>query len=161
MGLGRIDKLQLLTQTCTKPTQGGYYIVGTLLVLGGATGNSDSQDSPQPGLGGSHHLSPYSILCASPWGPHPNGILSRDSHLPKLGLLQLWEPITLHKNLGLRWGLKQSYSPCWELFNSMWHATCTQGNRVNSRLLVVGSQTTNLTLGLSFGHNLCLRCPNE
>ncbi len=37
-------------------------------------GNTDTQDSPQPGLGGSHHLPPYSILCASPWGLHPNGV---------------------------------------------------------------------------------------
>jgi hypothetical protein len=40
----------------------------------------------------------------------------------------------------------------------MWHATCTQQNWVNSWLLVVGSQIVNLTLGLSFGHNLCFRC---
>ncbi len=42
----------------------------------------------------------------------------------------------------------------------MLHATCTQRNRVNSWLLVVGSQTANLTLDLSFGHNLCFICPN-
>jgi hypothetical protein len=42
-------------------------------VLGPATGNTDTQDSPRPGLGGSHHLPPYSILCDSPRGPHPNG----------------------------------------------------------------------------------------
>jgi len=42
MGLGRIDKLHLLTQACTKPTQGGSCIVGALLVLGRAMGNSDS-----------------------------------------------------------------------------------------------------------------------
>jgi len=30
--------------------------------------NMNSQDSPQPGLGGSHHLPPYSIFCAWPWG---------------------------------------------------------------------------------------------
>jgi hypothetical protein len=29
--------------------------------------NTDSQDSPRPGLGGSHHLPPYNILCAWPW----------------------------------------------------------------------------------------------
>jgi hypothetical protein len=39
--------------------------------------------------------------------------------------------------------------------------TCTQGNRVDSQLLVVGSQIANLTPDLSFGHNLCFRCPNE
>jgi hypothetical protein len=42
----------------------------------------------------------------------------------------------------------------------MWHATYMQGNRVDSWLLVVGSQTTNLTFGPSFDHNLCFRCPN-
>jgi hypothetical protein len=42
----------------------------------------------------------------------------------------------------------------------MLHATCTQGNWVYSRLLVVGSQTANLTPSLSFGHNLCFKCPN-
>jgi len=36
-------------------------------------GNTDTQDSPRPGLGGSHHLPPYSILYTSPPGPHPNG----------------------------------------------------------------------------------------
>jgi len=107
MGLGRINKLQLLTRTCTKLTQSGYYIVGALLVVGRTTGNSDSQDSPGLGLGGRHHLPPYNILCASPQGPHPNGILSRESQvgvpkLPKLGLPQLWGPITSRAYLGLR-----------------------------------------------------------
>ncbi len=39
-------------------------------------------------------------------------------------------------------------------------ACCMQGNRVDSWLSVVGSQTANLILDLSFGHNLCFRCPN-
>jgi hypothetical protein len=43
----------------------------------------------------------------------------------------------------------------------MSHIAYTQGNRVDSRLLVVGSQTANLTPGLSFAHNLCFRCLNE
>jgi len=69
--------------------------------------NSDSQDSPQPGLRGSHHLPLYSILCAFPRGPHPNGFLSWDSQvgvpkLPKLGLSQLWGLITLCVNLRLK-----------------------------------------------------------
>jgi hypothetical protein len=42
----------------------------------------------------------------------------------------------------------------------MSHATCLQGNQVDSWLLVVGSQIANLTHGLSFGHNLCFRCLN-
>ncbi len=77
-----------------------------------------------------------------------------------MGLLQLWGPITLCANLWLQWGITQSYSPHGELFNGMSHATCTQGDRVDSRLLVVGSQIGNLTPILSFGHNLCFRCPN-
>jgi hypothetical protein len=80
--------------------------------------------------------------------------------LPKSGLPQLWSPITLCADLRSRWGLKQSCNLCWDLSNGMWHITCTQGNQVDSQLLVVGSQTANLTPGLSFGHNLCFRCPN-
>jgi len=38
--------------------------------------NIDSQNSPWPELGGSHHLPPYTIICASPWSLHPNVILS-------------------------------------------------------------------------------------
>jgi hypothetical protein len=52
---------------------------GTHLVLGQATGNLDSLDSTWPGLGGSHHLPPYSILCSSPPWLHPNGTFTRDS----------------------------------------------------------------------------------
>jgi len=47
-------------------------------------GNSNSQDSPWLGLGGSHHLPLYSILCASPRGPHPNGFLSLPSGSPEI-----------------------------------------------------------------------------
>jgi hypothetical protein len=72
-----------------------------------------------------------------------------------------WGPITLCVELRLRWGMKKNYSPHQELPNSISHATCTQGNQVDSWLLMVGSQTVNLTFGLSFGHNLCFKCPNE
>ncbi len=51
-------------------------------------GNSNSQNSPQPGLGGSHHLPSYNILYASPQGPHPNGFLSLGSpEIAKVGTL--------------------------------------------------------------------------
>jgi len=42
----------------------------------------------------------------------------------------------------------------------MLHATCTKGNWVDSRLLMVESQIANLTPGPYFGHNLCFRCSN-
>jgi len=53
---------------------------------GTATGNTDTQDSPQPGLGGSHHLPPYSILCATFRGLHPNGSFSWDSRDSRPGV---------------------------------------------------------------------------
>jgi hypothetical protein len=64
----------------------------------------DKQDSPWPGLGGSHHLPSYSILFAWPWDQHPNVILSRNSQVgvsnfPKLGLLRLWRLIILCADL--------------------------------------------------------------
>jgi hypothetical protein len=43
----------------------------------------------------------------------------------------------------------------------MSHTTCTQGNRVDSWLLVVGNQIVNLNSGPSYGHNLCFKCPNK
>jgi hypothetical protein len=42
----------------------------------------------------------------------------------------------------------------------MSHATCMQGNRGDSRLLVVENQIANLISDPSFGHNLCFKCPN-
>jgi hypothetical protein len=92
--------------------------------------------------------------------------LSRDSRMgvPKSrhwGFPGLWSPITLRANLGSKCGLKQSCSSRRELSNGMWHVVYIQVNRVDSWLLVVGSQTANLTPDLSFAHNLCFRCPNE
>jgi len=125
----------------------------------------DSQDSPWPRLRGSHHLPPYSILCTSPWGSHPNDFLSRDSQrgvpkLPKLEFSELCEAITSCSYFRSGRGLKQSCSSRWDLSTGMLHVTCTHRIRVNSRLFVVGSQTTSLTPSLSFCHNLCYRCPN-
>jgi hypothetical protein len=82
------------------------------------------------------------------------------SKFPKLGLLWLWRPITSGLDLWLRWGLKQSCNPYYELFNNVWHATCTKENQGDSQLLMVGSQIDKLTTNLSFGHNLCFKYPN-
>ncbi len=125
----------------------------------------DSFDSPRPGLGGSHHLPPYSILCVTPPHLHPNGSLSRDSqsgvpNLFRFGLPGLWELITLGSDLGLEPGLKQTCSFPRELSNGVSHSVCTHQGQVDSRLLVVGSQTASLTFGPSFDHNLCCECPN-
>jgi hypothetical protein len=125
----------------------------------------DSLDSPRPRLEGSHHLPPYSILCASPLHLHPNGTFSRDSQsgVPKLsrfGLSRLWAFITSHPDLWLERDLKQTCSSPCELFNGVSHSTCTHWDQVDSWLLMVGSQTANLTISLSFNHNLCCKCSN-
>jgi hypothetical protein len=83
---------------------------------------------------------------------------SRNS--PQSGFPQLWGRITSCADLLLRWGVKQSYSPYWKFSNGMLHIVYTLGNQIDSGLLVVGSQIVNFTPGLSFGHNLCFRCPN-
>jgi hypothetical protein len=49
----------------------------------------------------------YNILYISSRGPHPNGILSRNSQVgvsefPQLGFPQLWGPILLRANLRLQ-----------------------------------------------------------
>jgi hypothetical protein len=80
---------------------------------------------------------------------------------PKLGFSRLWVPITLSADLQLKWGLKQKCSPCRKLSNDISHVIFTQGNRGNSRFLVVGNQIVDLTSGLFFYHNLCYKCPNE
>jgi hypothetical protein len=135
-------------------------------VLGRATGNTDTQDSPRPGLRGSHHLPPYSILCSSPRRWHPNGYFSWDSRVgvPKLsrvGVPGLWTPISPDFRVRSQCGLKKSCSPRQELSNAVSHSQigCREG--VDSRLLVVGSQTASLTPGPSFAHNLRFKCPNE
>jgi hypothetical protein len=135
-------------------------------VLGQATGNTGTQDSPRPGLGGSHHLPPYSILCSSQRRWHPNGYFSRDSwvgvsKLSRARVLELWTPISLDYRVWLRHGLKQSYSSRRDLSNTVLHFQIAHREEVDSWLLVVGSQTASLTPGLSFGHNLSYRCPDE
>ncbi len=135
-------------------------------MLGRVTGNTDTQDSPRLGLGGSHHLPPYSILCSSRRRWHPNGYFSRDSRVgvPKLsrvGVPELWTPISPDCRVWSQRGLKQSCSSCPELSNAVSHSQIGHRKEVDSRLLVFGSQTGSLTPGPSFGHNLCFRCPNE
>jgi hypothetical protein len=91
--------------------------------------------------------------------------LSRDSQggIPKLsrfGLPGLCKVITIRLDLRLGWGLRKTCSSPQELSNSVSHSTCTDRGWVDSRLLVVGSQTASLTPSLSFCHNLCCKCPN-
>jgi hypothetical protein len=107
----------------------------------------------------------YSILCSSTRRLHPNGSFSRDSEggVPKLsrfGLPRLWASITSRLKLGSLRGLNQSCSSPRELSNAMSHSRCRRREEVDSRLLVIGSQTASLTPGPSFAHNLSCKCPN-
>jgi len=124
-----------------------------------------TQDSPRPGLGGSHHLPPYSILCSSPQDLHPNGTFSQDSQvgvskLSRVGVPGLWELITPDCRVRSRRGPKQSCSSQSEISNAVLHSQIGCRDEVDSQLLVVGSQTASLTPGPSFAHNLGCRCPN-
>jgi hypothetical protein len=134
-------------------------------VLGPATGNTDTQDSPRPGLGGSHHLPPYSILCSSRRRWHPNGYFSRDSRvgvskLSRVGVPGLWTSISPDCRVRSRRSLKQSCSPCRDLSSAVLHSQIGCREEVDSWLLVVGSQTASLTPDPSFAHNFPFRCPN-
>jgi hypothetical protein len=138
-----------------------YYIVDALLMLGRATGKLNSQHSQRPDLG-KPPLSPYIILCTSPRGHIQMVFCLRTptSEIPTIGIPTILGPITSRSDLQLQWNLKQSCSPRREFPNRMLHTICTRRNWVDSLLLVVGSQTDNLTPDLSFDHNLCFRCPN-
>ncbi len=86
---------------------------------------------------------------------------SGSPEIPKVGIPVTLGPITLCADLQLRWSLKQSCSLHRKLSNDMVHATYTQGNWGDSWLLVVRSQIGNLTIDLSFGHNLCFKYLNR
>jgi len=120
------------------------------LGVGTSHGHFDTQDSPQLGLEGSHHLPLYSIICISPLRLHPNGSFSQDSQVgvPKLsrvGVSVLWTLIAPRPKLGSRRGLNQSCTSRRELSNAMLYSLRRRREEVNSRLLVVGSQIGNLT----------------
>jgi hypothetical protein len=58
-------------------------------------GNTDTQDSPRPGLGGSHHLPPYIILCVCPRDLHPNGLFVPGLSSGSPEIAQVGTPTTL------------------------------------------------------------------
>jgi hypothetical protein len=90
---------------------------------------------------------------------------SRDSEggVPKLsrfGLPGLWAFITSRPELGSGRALNPTCSSRQELSNALLHSCCRRREEVDSRLLVVGSQTGSFTPDPSFAHNLGCRCPN-
>jgi hypothetical protein len=78
-----------------------------------------------------------------------------------VGVPGLWDFRAPRSSLRSERGLNQSCSPQKELSNAVLHSWSARREQVDSRLLVVGSQTANLTPGPSFAHNLGFRCPND
>jgi hypothetical protein len=76
------------------------------------------------------------------------------------GVPGLWELITPDCRVGLQRGLNQSCIPSPDLSNDVLHSQIGCRQKVDSRLLVVGSQTASLTPGPSFAHNLGCKYPN-
>jgi hypothetical protein len=144
MGTRKNDKHQLLTWTCTH--QITSWLVHSLNTFGARTNHEQirthkTHHDPDLGEATTFPLIVYSVLL------HEAHIqMTFCPKIPKWESqnFQSWDfrdfgaPITLCVDLWLRWGLKQSCSPCWELLNDMSYATCTQGSWVNSWLLVVG-----------------------
>jgi len=76
------------------------------------------------------------------------------------GVPGLWELITPNCKVWSQRGPNQTCSPRRHLSNDVLHSLFGGREEVDSRLLVVGSQTASLTPGPSFAHNLGERCPN-
>jgi hypothetical protein len=78
-----------------------------------------------------------------------------------VGVPGLWALITPEWGVRSQWGLNQSCSPRWDLFNAVLHSQIGCGKEVDSWLVVVGSQSGTLIPVPSFAHNLSFRCPND
>jgi hypothetical protein len=77
------------------------------------------------------------------------------------GVPGLWELITLDCEVWSQRGLNQTCSPRRDLSDDVLHSQFEGREKVDSWLLVVGSQTASLTPDPSFAHNLGYRCPND
>jgi hypothetical protein len=95
----------------------------------------------------------------SKWHKFP-GLPKWSPEIVLTGLPELWMAITPDCRVRSRRGLNQSCSPCRDLSNAMSYTQIGCRKEVDSRLLVVGSQTASLTPGRSFAHNLGCGCPN-
>ncbi len=155
---------------------------GTPLGVGTSHGHFGPRDTPQPGpreyattilpivyfvtLRGTHAR--MSLFLGTPG--------SESRNCPEIipgGVPGLWKLITPDYSVWSQRGLNQTCSPHWDLSNDILQSQFGDlsndvsqsqfGGReeVDSRLLVVGSQTANLTPGPSFAHNLGCRCPND
>jgi hypothetical protein len=127
-GIRKSDKHQLLTWIYTKPNI--RWLVHSCNTFGAKTTHMQirthkTHHGPDLGEATTFPLIIYYVPL------HEAHIQMGVLKFPKLGLLQLWSPITLCADLRLRWSPWQSCNPRLELSNNMSHTTCMQGNRVN------------------------------
>jgi hypothetical protein len=151
-----------------KPPTWLDHIPGHLWVLGQATGTLDHETHHGPDLGEATTFPPYSILCATfrdyiQMALFPGTPKLESRNCPETvpgGVPGLWEVITPDCKVWSRWGLNQTCSPRRHLSKDVSHSQFGGREEVDSRLLVVRSQTASLTPGPSFAHNLGDRCPS-
>jgi len=151
-----------------KPTTWLVHIPGHPWVLGQATGTSDHKTHHGPDSGEATtfpHIVFYVPLCRDyiQMALFPGTPKLESRNCPETvpgGVPGLWELITPDCQVWWRRGLNQTCSPRRDLSNDVSHFQFGGRKKVDSRLLVVGSQTASLNLGPSFAHNLGDRCPN-
>jgi hypothetical protein len=151
-----------------KPTTRGLvHIPGHPWVLGQATSTLDHKTHHGPDSGEATTFPHIVFSTTLRWG-YIQMVLFLGT--PKLesrncpetvpvGVLGLWKLITPDYQVWSQQGPNQSCSPR-DLSNNISHSQFGGREEVDSRLLVVGSQTVSLTPGPSFAHNLGCRCPN-
>jgi len=151
-----------------KPPTWLVHIPGHPWVLGQVTGTLDHETHHGPDSG--EAITFLHIVFSAPrFGDYiqmalfPGTPKLESRNCPEIvpgGVLGLWELITPDCEVWSRRGLNQTCSPRRHLFNDVSHSQFGGRKEVDSRLLVVGSQTGSLTPGPSFAHNLGDRCPN-
>ncbi len=121
----------------------------------------DSLDSPRPGLGEATTF-PLIVFFVALCRGYTQMVLFPGNcpEIVPIGVPGLWELISPDCQVRLERGLNQCCSSSRELSNAMSHSLCKRRQEVDSRLLVVGSQTASLTPGPSFAHNLGCICLN-
>jgi hypothetical protein len=161
MGTRKNDKHQLITRTCTNQTTSWF--VHNWSTFGARTSHGQLRTQK------THHgldlgeITTFPLIVYSMPGHKSRTQMAFCLGTPEIPKVRTFATLGAHNFVcrpSIEMTSKQSCRPCQELSNNMWHATCTQGNWGNSQLLVVGSQTANLTPNPSFGHNLCFKCPN-
>ncbi len=132
---------------------------GTPLGVGTRHGHFGPRDTPRPEPREYATTILPIVYSMTLRGPHARMSLCPET-VPS-GVPGLWEIITPDCDVWSRRGLNQTCIPRQDLSNDVSHSQFGGREEVDSRLLVAGSQTANLTPGPSFAHNLGYRCPND